>query len=118
MVGMGRRGRDGAYLQGGWSKSEVRSRETGQGGGALAAPSSSYVTGSLSPAATSGGGSWGPLGPKRPESQQSVPAPWGSSSPQDVLSGVRLAAGALLTARVPVLVLGGRRRGAGAMAAA
>lgn len=94
----GRKGRHGAYLQGTWRESDVGRWGIGQGGGALAEPSSSYVIGSLSPAATPGGGSWGLLSPKRPESQQSIPAPWGSSSPQNVLSGVRLAARALLAA--------------------
>lgn len=95
----------------------MRSWGIGQGGGALAEASSSYDTGSLSPAATSGGGSWGLLSPKRPESQQSTPAPWGSSSPQDVLSGVRLAARALFATRVPVLVLRAGSGGARAVAA-
>lgn len=37
-VGVGRKGRDGAYLHGSWSKFEVRSQGIGQGGGALAEP--------------------------------------------------------------------------------
>lgn len=85
-TGEGRGGRHGAYLQGIWRKFEVGSWGTWAGRGSPGGAIIFLCHCSLSPAVTPGG-SWGLLSPKSPESQQSIPAPWGSSSPQDVKWG-------------------------------
>lgn len=71
---------------------------TGQGGGALAEPQYSYVISSPSPAATPGAGSGICSASRGPCPSSPYQHPWGSSSPQGMLSGVRLAARALLAA--------------------